>query len=269
MRTLKQGSQGSDVKQLQQRLNELGFPCGTADGKFGMNTRSAVSSFQRSRGLVADGIAGPATLHALNLINHNDFISGVSVISQVTVDLTARLFPGAPRSNIEQHLPFVLRGLEETELVDKPMVLMALATIRAETGSFRPIDEGVSKYNTTLPGPPFFDKYDWRTDLGNQGPFDGENFKGRGFIQLTGRDNYRRYGQRIGFGNQLVENPLLANSPQIAALLLATFLKDKELKIREALLQNRLDTARKLVNGGTYGLPEFEKAYRLGAQLIQ
>lgn len=270
MRTLKQGDKGPDVKQLQQQLNLFGFPCGTPDGAFGGNTRTAVVSFQRSRGLVADGVVGPSTQRALGLISDSDFLSAVSVIPQITVDLVLRIFPGTPRSNIETHLPFVLSALEKNELADKDMVLMALATIRAETASFLPISEAVSKFNTTLPGtPPFFDKYDFRADLGNRGPNDGADFKGRGFIQLTGRNNYERYGQRIGLGLQLLDNPDLANSSQIAALLLADFLKDKERAIREALSQNDLAKARRLVNGGSHGLAEFTKAFRTGAQLIR
>ena len=165
MRTLKQGDKGPDVKQLQQQLNLFGFPCGTPDGAFGGNTRTAVVSFQRSRGLVADGVVGPSTQRALGLISDSDFLSAVSVIPQVTVDLVLRIFPGTPRTNIETHLPFVLSALEKNELADKDMVLMALATIRAETASFLPISEAVSKFNTTLPGtPPFFDKYDFNNE---------------------------------------------------------------------------------------------------------
>jgi putative chitinase len=226
-----------------------------------------VSEFQRSRGLTVDGIAGPATLHALGLMTREEYLAAVTVIPRMTVDLVAKLFPGTQRENIEGNLPHVLSALTETELVDKPMVLLALATIRVETGSFRPIDEAVSRHNTLPPGPPF-NLYDDRADLGNLGPPDGESFKGRGFIQLTGRDNYKRYGQKIGLDNQLIENPELANSPQIAAKLLATFLKDKEKKIRTALQDGRLDAARRLVNGGTYGLAEFERTYNAGMKLI-
>lgn len=269
MRTLKQGDRGADVKQLQQQLNQRGFPCGTPDGAFGPNTRTAVISFQRSRDLVADGVAGPATQQALGLIDQSDFLEAASVIPQMTVAVAARMFPGTPRTNIETHLPFVLSALENTQLVDKPMVLMALATIRAETAGFLPISEFVSRFNTTLPGtPPFFDKYDNRTDLGNRGPHDGAAFKGRGFIQLTGRNNYTRYSQILGLGDELVDNPGLANTPQIAAALLAEFLKERQRQIREALQQNQLDKARRLVNGGTHGLAEFTKAYRTGQQLI-
>jgi peptidoglycan L-alanyl-D-glutamate endopeptidase CwlK len=147
------------------------------------------------------------------------------------------------------------------------MVLMALGTIRAETASFQPIDEFESPYNTPPGGPPFA-LYDNRADLGNQGPTDGEDFKGRGFVQLTGRANYTHFSSVLGLGTQLVDNPDLANDPDIAARLLAAFLKDKEDRIRSALAANDLATARRLVNGGTHGLTDFSDAFRRGQGLI-
>lgn len=60
------GSKGSAVKDIQAKLNELGYNCGTPDGDFGNNTYNAVVAFQKAKGLVADGIVGNATLPALN-----------------------------------------------------------------------------------------------------------------------------------------------------------------------------------------------------------
>ena len=144
---------------------------------------------------------------------------------------------------------------------------MALATIRAETGNFTPLSEFQSKFNTPSGGPPF-SLYDHRTALGNQGPPDGKNFRGRGYVQLTGRFNYQIHGAAIGLGNQLVTNPTLANDPDIAGKLLASFLKSKESKIRRALAQNNLKTARKLVNGGSHGLKQFKEAFNIGKTVI-
>ncbi len=56
---------GDDVAALQERLLELGFDAGRADGVFGERTASALRSLQREYGLVADGTCGPATLRAL------------------------------------------------------------------------------------------------------------------------------------------------------------------------------------------------------------
>src|SRR5881398_1855345 len=67
MPILKQGSSGPDVQDLQQKLKDLGFDPNGVDGNFGPGTRDAVIAFQQSKGLQADGIAGPATLAALGL----------------------------------------------------------------------------------------------------------------------------------------------------------------------------------------------------------
>src|SRR5438309_11613921 len=65
MPILKQGSSGADVKNLQQKLKDLGFNPKGVDGNFGPGTKAAVIAFQKSKGLHADGIAGPQTLSAL------------------------------------------------------------------------------------------------------------------------------------------------------------------------------------------------------------
>lgn len=59
--TLRRGSRGSSVIELQQRLITLGFTPGTVDGIFGSHTDSAVRAFQRSRRITVDGIVGPQT----------------------------------------------------------------------------------------------------------------------------------------------------------------------------------------------------------------
>ncbi len=64
-RTVTLGDRGSDVLQLQQTLNRLGFRAGSEDGAFGNSTVAAVRSFQQSRGLSVDGAAGPNTWCAL------------------------------------------------------------------------------------------------------------------------------------------------------------------------------------------------------------
>lgn len=64
-RTLRQGNQGKDVKELQSILNELGFSCGAADGKFGAKTKAALKLFQKLKGLAADGICGKKTIQQI------------------------------------------------------------------------------------------------------------------------------------------------------------------------------------------------------------
>ena len=63
--TLKQGSSGPEVSQLQTRLKELEYYTGSVDGKFGGATVNALRAFQSANNLTADGVAGPSTLNAI------------------------------------------------------------------------------------------------------------------------------------------------------------------------------------------------------------
>ena len=67
--SLKVGSTGAEVRKMQNRLKELGYLKGSADGDFGAATESAVKSFQAQNGLAVDGKAGTATLNKLYSAN--------------------------------------------------------------------------------------------------------------------------------------------------------------------------------------------------------
>jgi len=265
METLRKGDRGEGVKRLQSALEQSGFSPGAIDGIFGGGTEAAVRAFQAGRNLLVDGIAGPRTLRALGLLEHPTPVA--FSLDAVTPLVVSELFPGAPIGNIKTHLPAVKEELSAAELDDRPMVLMALATIGAESAGFEPISEFRSRFNTSPNGHPF-DLYDHRSDLGNRGPPDGERYRGRGFVQLTGRFNYRRYGRLIGLGAELERKPELANESRIAAKLLAAFLKSKERPIKEALLERDLRRARRLVNGGSHGLDAFRETFERAEALL-
>jgi len=261
---LRRGARGPAVERLQLALREVGFNPGAIDGRFGHATEAALIAFQRAHGLLADGIAGPLTWARLD---GSGPAAPIDVTDQVSVDLVADMFPFTRLDPIVRHLPALLDALRQFQLIDKPMVLMALATIRAETEAFEPVDELPSRYNTSPHGHPF-DLYDNRIDLGNRGRPDGARFKGRGFIQLTGRDNYRRIGRQLGLGDRLERQPEIANEPKIAALVLGCFLAARRQPIKQALLEDDLARARRLVNGGRHGLERFTLAYRIGEQQL-
>jgi peptidoglycan L-alanyl-D-glutamate endopeptidase CwlK len=261
---LKLGTTGSEVKKLQKKLKAQGFNPGRIDGAYGPVTKAAVRGFQRNSGLRADGIAGPQTLAALGF---QPKAGPSSEPGGMTIDAVIRMFPFTPAVTIKTNLPFVLSALTNQKLSDKTMVLVALATIRAEAESFEPTSELISRYNTSPGGRPF-DLYNFRRDLGNMGPPDGERFRGRGFVQLTGRINYLQYGEELGLGTRLIENPELANDTRTAAAVLACFIKHREERLRDALARDDLATARKQVNGGIHGLERFTEAFRIGEKLI-
>jgi putative chitinase len=264
MDTLKEGSSGASVTALQKQLQARGFPPGAVDGIFGPGTGAAVIAFQRSEGLVPDGVVGTRTARALGFAEPE--LPPPPAMPNVTVPIVANMFPVTPLDHIKVNLPSVLTALAGAKLTTVPIVLAALATIRAETEGFVPISEGLSRFNTSPGGHPF-DLYDNRKDLGNQGPPDGESFKGRGYVQLTGRANYTKFGPLVDV-NDLVEQPDKANDPQIAAKLLAAFVASKETAIATALTTGDLATARRLVNGGSHGLDRFTSAYQIGLGLL-
>ena len=188
--------------------------------------------------------------------------------SEITSALVSQVMPATPLANITANLPAVLDALGAHQC-DRAMLIMALATIRAEVATFTPLSEFQSSFNTPPGGPPF-SLYDHRTDLGNQGPPDGQRFRGRGYVQLTGRANYQAFGPVVGV--DLIANPDLASDPKTAASLLVAFLLRKKDQIHAAIASNDLMAARRLVNGGTHGydafLDTFQRASKLFPQIL-
>ena len=94
--------------------------------------------------------------------------------------------------------------------------------------------------------------YEGRSDLGNTQPGDGKRYKGRGYIQLTGRANYIDVGRAIG--EDLVNNPTRASEPAIAAKVALHFWKTR---VRRRV-SDFCDTyaVTRVINGGTNGLDD-------------
>jgi putative chitinase len=273
MAVLQEGDRGLAVTELQGRLKERGFSPGSIDGLFGPGTEAALQGFQKSEGLEPSGLVDPATATALGLAGDAGGDAPAKPGGQppaqmmpVPVPVVSKMFPLTLLDHIKTNLPFVLSGLAAAGLTSKPIILVALATIRAETESFEPISEGLSRFNTSPGGSPF-NLYDHRHDLGNRGPTDGADYRGRGYVQLTGRANYVELGPLIGLPN-LASQPTLANDPGVAGQLLAAFIKRRQTPIEHALLNKDLRSVRKLVNGGSNGLDRFVNAFEIGNILL-
>lgn len=119
----------------------------------------------------------------------------------------------------------------------------AMATVRVEVGkNFKPINEIASGQ-----------AYEFRSDLGNTQAGDGVKYKGRGYIQITGRNNYTNYGSI--FGVDLINKPELALQPELSAKILSRYFKDRAINI-QCDKQNWIKV-RQQVNGGQNGLEEF------------
>ena len=146
--------------------------------------------------------------------------------------------PGARNENVNRYFPLILDSLGSQGFNDlgfPDLLAYSLATIHSENGGFEPLVEPSNRSNTTVGGRPFdiYENPEHQRRLGNTQPGDGERFRGRGFIQLTGRANYADMGRRLGF--DLVGNPDLASDPQIAAKIFAQYLKDREFTKGERL----------------------------------
>ncbi len=79
---------GDDVRQLQERLLELGYDLGRSDGIYGRRTAAAMACFQREVGLIADGVCGPQTVAALNRLGRK-VVGGRPTLLRETVRIDA------------------------------------------------------------------------------------------------------------------------------------------------------------------------------------
>lgn len=111
----------------------------------------------------------------------------------------------------DRNIVSFLGDLFNSPIKDLRQIAYVLATVKHEVGNtFTPIEERGNK--------DYFNKYEPNTSigkaLGNIYPGDGYLFRGRGYIQLTGRSNYYKFGSLLGI--DLANNPELANRPDIA-----------------------------------------------------
>jgi len=102
---------------------------------------------------------------------------------------------------------------DDAEVTDIRHAAYMLATVKHECAdTWAPIIERGA--------PAYFDKYEPGTrlglQLGNREKGDGIRYKGRGYVQITGRANYAKLGELLGIGDALVKSPLLALDPGIA-----------------------------------------------------
>jgi putative chitinase len=86
--------------------------------------------------------------------------------------------------------------------------------------------------------------------MGNSEDGDGAKFIGRGLIQLTGKDNYRAFGEAIG--EDLVANPQLVEEPRYAALSAGWFWNKRGLNALADAMD--IETLTKRINGGSIGI---------------
>jgi len=270
---LKKGDNNENVKLMQQKLG-----IEPAVTNFGPKTEAAVKAWQAANGLTADGIVGPATWAK---------IMGESAATPTPiVSAPIASVGGLKLDKLKGHIPdAVIAMIPDTAAkfqINTPLRLAHfLAQCGHESGGFRATQENLNYSAKGLTG--IFKKY-FPTEasaapyarnpqkiaskvyggrMGNGPESTGEvyKFRGRGYIQLTGKENYTAFGKSIG--EDIAANPDKVAS-QYALLSAAWFFSKNGLHkmADEGASDTVVTKITKRVNGGTIGLPDRIKHFK-------
>jgi putative chitinase len=275
---LKKGDKNEQVRQLQVKLGV--DPVGT----FGPKTEEAVKKFQAANGLAADGIVGDATW--------NKIIGVTPVVATPSVVPTTIPASGFKLDKLKGHIPdSVLAQIPDTAAkfnITNPLRLAHfLAQCGHESGGWKATSENLNYSSKGLMGifPRYFTPalaeqyarkpeaiasrvYGGRMGNGPEATKEGFKFRGRGYIQLTGKDNYKAFD---GF----VPEDILANPDLVATkypLMSAAWFFNKNglwAICDRGADQVTVTAVTKRVNGGTIGLPDRIKHFNEYYNLIK
>ena len=271
---LKLGSEGEDVKKLQIKLGVDPI------GKFGPKTDAAVRAWQAANGLTADGVVGDGTWSKM-------FSEGVtSAPTVITEPAPAPSIGGLKLERLKGHIPdAVIAQIPDTAAkfqINTPLRLAHfLAQCGHESGGFRATQENLNysakglngifkKYFPTEAAAKAYERqpakiaskvYGGRMGNGPESTGEGYKFRGRGYIQLTGKENYTAFGKAIN--EDICSNPDKVAS-SYALLSAAWFFNKNGLHkmADEGATDLVVTKITKRVNGGTIGLPDRIKHFK-------
>lgn len=266
---LKKGSKSEDVKKLQEKLGL------NADGDFGQKTEDAVKSFQTKNGLTPDGIVGPNTWQKI-------IGEGAVITPQVAPEVAPKV-GGLNLDKLKGHIPdSVIAQIPETAAkfkIDTPLKLAHfLAQCGHESGGFKLTQENLNYSADGLKKifPKYFPGnlsesyarnpekiaakvYGGRMGNGSEDTKEGWKFRGRGYIQLTGKNNYTEFGKAIN--EDVTSNPdiVATKYPLLSA---AWFFSKNCLHKCVDASDATVTSVTKCVNGGTIGLADRLKHFK-------
>lgn len=260
---LKNGSTGDDVKELQLKLGIL------SDGEFGNKTEAAVKKWQSDNGLTPDGVVGDTSWNKM--------------FQQNTI-------PWLDLSKLKGHVPnFVIEQIPNTvtkfNVTNTLRLSHFLAQCGHESGGFKITKENLhySANRLKIIFPKYFPGtlnesysknpekiasrvYANRMGNGDELSKDGYKFRGAGYLQLTGKDNFKSFGKFIG--EDMISNPELVATKYPLESAAFFFNSNKLWTICDKGSDISTITAlTKKINGGTIGLDDrikyFKKFYKL------
>jgi putative chitinase len=268
---LKKGDNNENVKLMQEKLG-----ISPAVTNFGPKTEAAVKEWQAKNGLTPDGIVGPATWAKIMGGNAPTHTPSAPIVSSGSLKL----------EKLKGHIPdAVISMIPNTAAkfqINTPLRLAHfLAQCGHESGGFRATQENLNysakglngifkKYFPTLESALPYERkpekiankvYANRMANGDEASGDGYKFRGRGYIQLTGKDNYTQFGTAIG--ENITSNPDVV-SGKYALLSAAWFWSKNGLnKLADGGSTDAVVTSiTKRVNGGTIGLADRIKHFK-------
>ena len=172
-----------------------------------------------------------------------------------------KIMPTLPEAKRQIYLPFINKVMEIYEIDARLRASAFLAQIAHESGELRFMQE---LWGPTAAQKRYEPPGKKATELGNTQPGDGKRYKGRGAIQITGRANYKKYGDLLGV--DLVGNPDLAATPQYAFSTAGLFWKLNGLN-ELADVQDFIAITKR-INGGLNGLAERQKYYEIAKNAL-
>ena len=135
-----QGSRGTTVKTIQQKLKNWGYYKGSVDGIFGAKTKEAVKYFQRKNNLTVDGIVGAQTLKALGISGGSSSTNTTGNYSDADVALLTRLIYGEARG--ESYVGQVAVGAVVMNRIKSASFPNTMSGVIYQSYAFTAVDDG-------------------------------------------------------------------------------------------------------------------------------
>lgn len=179
----------------------------------------------------------------------------------LTDDFLRQIMPNLSDAKRSAYLPHLQSAMKEFEIVSPLREAAFLAQIAHESGEFRWMEE---IWGPTATQKRYEPPTELAAQLGNTELGDGKRFKGRGPIQITGRDNYRRFGELLGI--DLVSNPEAAAAPEVGFRIAGLYWKRRGLN--ELADVGDFEKITRRINGGLNGQSDRLKYYARAKEVL-
>jgi len=171
----------------------------------------------------------------------------------MTLDQLRKIAIHAGEKRLELVYPFLIKYLTIYDISTKARISAFLAQVVHESGSFNYFAEIASGA-----------AYEGRINLGNTQKGDGVKYKGRGLIQITGRNNYAQISKATGI--DFLNNPMLLETPENSVMSACWWWNNRNLNV---LADNyEIIKITHVINGGENGLKDRQEIYALANKIL-